>query len=502
MAHIFREPSTTFDEWLLEPSETKKHSLESIVLRSPLARFNNGLPSNLILNIPMMSAAMQAVTGPRLAISLAREGGIGVVYCSQPIESQAAMVEEVKNYKAGFVQSDSNVTPETSLEDALSLSRKTGHSTVAVTQDGTPNGRLMGLLTDNDYWVEFDNPVMPVKDYMTPFTGLFFGRKGISLSEANALLRQHKKSCLPIIDGEDRLCALVFKRDYQAAKEFPFSLVDINKRFKVAAAINTRDYQDRVPALMNAGADVVVFDSSDGYSVYQKEAIEWVKQHFPESVVGGGNVVNREGFQYLVEAGADFVKVGIGGGSICTTREMKAIGRGQADAVMDIAAFRDEFFKKTGAYIPLISDGGIVYDNHIMLALAIGADAVMMGRYFAMTDESPTQVRDMGGQFFKPYWGEGSSRARNWQRYHMDLEDALFEEGIEGYVPLAGSLSNKVRLTLSKLRSTMSNCGVSSIREFHEGAVIRRVSQSTLKESSPHDVLRFEWALQDRETRR
>ena len=502
MARIIKKQSTTFDEWLLEPRETTQdHTHEKIVLRTPLASFNRGEESRFYLNTPFLSAAMQSVTGPKLAIALAREGGLGVIYCSQSIKAEEDMVCEVKNHKAGFVPSDSNLAPHSLLEDAINLSDKTGHSTIAITHDGTPKGTLLGILTDNDYWIEFDDPKKPVNSFMTSLDNLIFGKEGASLSEANRLLWEKKISCLPIISADGRLVSLVFKKDYKQAKQFPISLVDEQKRYRVGAALNTHDFMERAPALLDAGADVLVFDSSDGFSSYQKNAIEWIKKTYPESIVCAGNVVNREGFQFLVDAGADVIKIWICGGSICTTRPMKALGRGQADAVMDIAKGRDKHFAKDGRYIPLISDGGIVQDSHIILALAMGADAVMMGRYFAQTDESPTPVVPIKGQFVKPYWGEGSARARNWQRYQDSASvDWKFEEGIDGYVPLAGSLGNKVRLTSIVLKDLMGHCGVSNIEEFHERATLRRVSPATLKESAPHDVLRFEYTLRDRDT--
>ena len=243
----------------------------------------------------------------------------------------------------------------------------------------------------------------------------------------------------------------MFRKDYDAHKENPLELLDAKKRYLVGAGINTRDYEARVPALVDAGADVLCIDSSEGYSEWQKETLAFIRARYGSEVrVGAGNVVDREGFRFLAEAGADFVKVGIGGGSICITRETKGIGRGQATAVIEVARARDEYFEETGVYVPICSDGGIVQDYHITLALAMGADFCMLGRYFARFDESPTSRVLVGGSYLKEYWGEGSARARNWQRYDMGGAQKLsFVEGVDSYVPYAGSLSENVAVTLS-----------------------------------------------------
>ena len=421
MATILNDISRTFNEFLLIPNLTDERCIPSNVsLKTPLVKFKKGEEPKYYENIPFVSAIMQAVSGEEMAIALAREGGCSFIYGSQSIESQAEMVRRVKKHKAGFIDSDSNVKSGTSLKDVINLVNRTGHSTVTITEDGTSNGKFLGLVTDKDYRISRCDLNDPIDKYMTPKERIVCAKKGISLSEANDIIWEHKISCLPILDDEGNLEHLVFRKDYEDRKNNPDSLLDEDKRYIVGAGINTRDYAERIPALVEAGVDLICMDSSDGYSVWQKNTIDWVREHYGESVkIGAGNVVDKEGFYYLAEAGADFIKVGVGGGSICITREQKGIGRGQASALMDVVAARNEYFERTGIYIPICSDGGIVHDYHITLSLAMGADFVMMGRYFARFDESPTRVVKMNGNFYKEYWGEGSNRARNWQRYDL-----------------------------------------------------------------------------------
>ena len=401
------------------------------------------------------------------------------------------MVRKVKNYKAGFVVSDSNLRPTDTLADVLALREKTGHSTMAVTEDGSPNGKLLGIVTSRDYRLSRTARDTKVEEFMTPFDKLVVGNENTTLPEANDLIWDHKLNQLPIVDKDQNLMYLIFRKDYDSNKENPLELLDDNsKRYMVGAGINSRDYAERVPALVEAGADVLVIDSSEGYSEWQKLTLDWIREHYGDTVkVGAGNVVDADGFRYLAEAGADFIKIGIGGGSICITREQKGIGRGQATSVIEVAKARDEYFEETGVYIPLCSDGGIVYDYHMTLALAMGADFIMLGRYFARFDESPSNRVRIGGNYMKEYWGEGSARARNWQRYDMGGDSKLsFEEGVDSYVPYAGSLKDNVQLSLSKIRSTMCNCGVLSIKELQDNARLTLVSATSIVEGGAHDV--------------
>lgn len=492
MARFFEGKSHTFSEYLLVPGYSSADCIPANVsLRTPITKFKKGESADISINIPLVSAIMQAVSDDGMAIALAKEGGLSFIYGSQSVESEAAMVRRVKQYKAGFVNSDSNIRMDCTLADVLALKERTGHSTVAVTEDGTANGKLMGIVTSRDYRVSRMPRETKVSEFMTPFEKLIYAYEGVTLKEANDIIWDNKLNSLPIIDKEGRLCCFVFRKDYDSHKENPLELLDSEKRYMVGAGINTRDYAERVPALVEAGADVLCIDSSEGFSEWQLRTLSWIREHYGNTVkVGAGNVVDREGFMFLAKAGADFIKIGIGGGSICITREQKGIGRGQATAVIEVAAARDEYFRETGIYIPICSDGGIVYDYHITLALAMGADFIMLGRYFSRFDESPTNKVNINGSYMKEYWGEGSARARNWQRYDMGGEKKLsFEEGVDSYVPYAGSLKDNVGLTLSKVRSTMCNCGALSIPELQANAKLTLVSATSIVEGGAHDVL-------------
>ena len=456
-----------------------------------MVKFKKGEEPALSLNIPLVSAIMQSVSNDTMAVALAREGGVSFIYGSQSVESQAEMVRKVKAYKAGFVPSDSNIAPDQTLKDVIELKEKTGHSTMAVTEDGTANGKLVGIVTGRDYRVSRMDLDTKVSEFMTPFDKLITAPSGVSLKEANDIIWDNKLNALPIIDENQKLEYFVFRKDYESRKSNPNELLDDSKRYVVGAGINTRDYAERVPALVEAGADVLCIDSSEGFSEWQKLTIDWIREHYGDSVkVGAGNVVDAEGFRFLAEAGADFVKIGIGGGSICITREQKGIGRGQATATIEVAKARDEYFKETGIYVPICSDGGIVHDYHMTLALAMGSDFIMLGRYFSRFDESPTNKVNINGQYMKEYWGEGSARARNWQRYDLGGDKKLsFEEGVDSYVPYAGSLKDNVGLTLAKIKSTMCNCGALTIPELQEKAKITLVSSTSIVEGGAHDVV-------------
>ena len=492
MAYYFSEPSHTFSEYLLVPGYSDSRCQpQNVSLKTPLVKFKKGEEPALSLNIPLVSAIMQSVSNDTMAIALAKEGGVSFIYGSQPIEKQAEMVRKVKNYKAGFVTSDSNLVPENTLADVLALKERTGHDTMAVTEDGSANGKLLGIVTARDYRVSRMSQDTKVAEFMTPFEKLVTAKVGVSLKEANDIIWDHKLNSLPVIDEEGKLDSFVFRKDYESKKNNVNELLDSSKRYVVGAGINTRDYAERVPALVEAGVDVLCIDSSEGFSEWQKLTIEWIRKNYGDTVkVGAGNVVDRDGFRFLAECGADFVKVGIGGGSICITRETKGIGRGQATATIDVAKARDEYFEETGIYVPICSDGGIVHDYHMTLALAMGSDFIMLGRYFSRFDESPTNKVMINGQYMKEYWGEGSARARNWQRYDLGGDAKLhFEEGVDSYVPYAGSLKDNVGLSLAKVKSTMCNCGALSIPELQEKAKITLVSSVSIVEGGAHDVI-------------
>ena len=492
MAFYYSEPSHTFSEYLLVPGYTSPECIPANVsLRTPLVKFKKGEESPIYLNIPMVSAIMQSVSDDRMAIALAKEGGISFIYGSQSVEEEAAMVARVKGYKAGFVKSDSNLPPTGTLQDVLDLKARNGHSTVAITDDGTAQGKLVGIVTGRDYRVSRMDPATRIETFMTPLEKLITAPENTTLKEANDIIWDHKLNSLPIVNAAGQLLYFVFRKDYEQHKENPGELLDSHKRYLVGAGINTKDYERRVPALVEAGADVLCIDSSEGYSCWQAQTLAFIREKYGDSVkVGAGNVVDREGFRFLAEAGADFVKIGIGGGSICITRETKGIGRGQATAVIEVAKARDEYYKETGIYIPICSDGGIVHDYHITLALAMGADFVMLGRYFARFDESPSNRVRINGQYMKEYWGEGSNRARNWQRYDLGGATKLsFEEGVDSYVPYAGPLAEGVQTTLYKVKSTMCNCGALTIPELQQKAKLTVVSSTSIVEGGSHDVL-------------
>lgn len=495
MATYINEPSHTFNEYLLIPGYSSSECIPANVsLKTPLVKYKKGEKPAIELNIPMVSAIMQSVSGDRLAVALAKSGGVSFIYGSQSVKDEAAMVARAKAYKAGFVPSDSNITPDATLADVLALKEKTGHSTVAVTDDGTSNGKLVGIVTSRDYRVSRMDKAEKVSSFMTPLEKLVTAKEGTTLAEANDIIWDNKLNSLPIVSDNGRLLYFVFRKDYESHKQNPDELLDSQKRYVVGAGINTRDYAERVPALVNAGADVLCIDSSEGFSEWQKLTIDYIRENYGDTVkVGAGNVVDKEGFLFLAESGADFVKVGIGGGSICITRETKGIGRGQATALIEVCKARDEYYERTGVYVPVCSDGGIVYDHHLTLALAMGADFVMLGRYFARFDESPTEKMFIGGSYVKEYWGEGSNRARNWQRYDLGGDRKLsFEEGVDSYVPYAGPLKDNVDRTLSKVKSTMCNCGALTIKELQSKAKLTLVSATSIVEGGAHDVIRKE----------
>ena len=494
MATIFEQESRTFSEYLLVPNlTTEKNTPDQVDLSAPVCKYRKGQEeSKLKINIPVVSAVMQAVSDDGMAIALARCGGMSFIFQSQSIESQCEMIRKVKKYKAGIVASDSNVSPDATLEDILKLREEKEHGTVAVTEDGTAEGKLLGLVTTRDYRVSRMSLDEKVSTFMTPIEKLVTAPEGTTLKVANDIIWDNKINQLPIIDKDGRLVGLAFRKDYEFHKANPYELLDSDKKLIVGAGINTRDYEERVPALIEAGADALCLDSSDGFSVWQQKALTWIKSNYPDVIVGAGNVVDAEGFKFLADCGADFIKIGIGGGSICITREQKGIGCGQASAVLAVSEARDKYFKETGVYIPLCSDGGIVHDYH--MALAMGADFMMLGRYFARFDESPTRKLLVGGTYVKEYWGEGSNRARNWQRYDDGGKGGkmAFEEGVDSYVPYAGKLKDNLDTSLAKVKATMCSCGSSSIEEFQQKARLVVVSSTSIIEGGAHDVIQKE----------
>lgn len=485
MVQIIPDISRTFDDFLLLPWETKvSDTLDSVTLETVISRFNSRATWALKLKIPLVSAAMQSVSWPKLAISLAREGWISFIYCSQTIEQQVQMIREVKNFKAGFIQTEASVSQKSTWLDIKAMRDKTWHSTIPITEDWSPTGKLVWIITSRDCrWLTDNDNAKTVRDFMTPLDKLITWTVWISLSEANKKIIEAKIDCLPIIDNEWNLHSMVFYKDIQWHKEYPLESLDNEKRLLVGAWINSRDYKHRVPALIEAGADILCLDSSDGFSHWQAETIKWIKETFWNHVlVWAWNVVDSRGFDFLVEAGADFVKIWIWWGAICTTRETKWIWRGQASAVLDVSLARDTYYEKTWIYIPICSDGWIVHNHHITFALAMWADFVMMGRYFAGTKEAPWKLIE----WKKEYWWEWSPRAQSWNRY----DGSMIPEWVDAYIPYIWELSLSVRETLKLIRTTMANnIWVTDLKSLRNKAVFTLVSDSTRREWGTDNVI-------------
>ena len=479
--NIIREPSRTLMEYRLLPGLTKMESSpKEISLRTPLV-YSVKDEKKYYLNIPIVSAAMQSVSGSRMGIELAKLGGAAFIFCSQTIESQTRMIAKIKQHKAGFVK-PKIMKPDMTIAEMYKVRKETGHSSFPVVDS---DGVFLGLISKWDYDISLHADFL-IKDRMIPIENVKVARNISDLKEANNILLESHKSVLPILDNEGKLLHLVFRKDINDQLDNPLEVHDEKKRLIAVASINTHDYEERIKSLAEAEVDVLAIDSSDGFTVYQKNAIEWINKNYPDIPVIGGNIITQEGFRFLVEAGAGAVKIGMGGGSICITQEQKGTGRGLATTVIDIAEARDKYFKKTGKYIPIVADGGVTSTKDITIALALGADYVMMGRYFARMEESPTDKIVVNNRVMKPYWGEGSVRAHDWKmkRYNQ----AKFVEGVEGLVEYAGRLRDNLEETLAKIRSSMSTCGVKNIREFHEKAELELVSALSIREGKVHDI--------------
>lgn len=479
---IINEPSRTLMEYRLLPGLTTLESTTpKISLRTPLV-YSPKSEKKFYLNIPLVSAAMQSVSGDQMGIELARLGGAAFIFCSQTAEDQAKMVKDIKSFKAGFVKPQTMFS-ELKIKEMYQIRRETGHSSFPVVD---ANDVFLGLITKWDYDISLHSDKM-VKERMLPSEACLVGKNITDLEEANKLLLGSHKSILPIVDDEGKLISMVFRKDIDDQLDYPLEVHDEKKRLLAVAAVNTHDYRERVAALAAAEVDAIAIDSSDGHTSYQGETIKWIKANFPDIPVIGGNIITRQGFRYLVECGASAIKVGMGGGSICITQEQKGTGRGLATTIVDVVAERDKYFEETGIYIPVAADGGVTSTKDVTIALALGADYVMMGRYFARMEESPTEKIVVNNRVMKPYWGEGSARARDWleKRYHQ----AKFVEGVEGFVEYAGRLKDSLEETIAKIKASMSTCGVSGIRDFHANAVLELVSALSIREGKAHDIM-------------
>ena len=463
----------TFDDVLLVPAE-------SDVLPADVD-LKTKLTNSITLNVPLMSAAMDTVTEYRMAIAIAREGGIGVIHKNMPIDVQAEQVDMVKRSENGVITNPIYLKAENTLGEADALCAKFRISGVPIIDD---DGRLVGIITNRDMKFETDMS-RKIGELMTR-EGLVTGLEGTTLEEAKEILRRHRIEKLPIIDGENRLKGLITIKDIEKVMKYPNSAKDAQGRLLCAAAIGaTRDVTDRAGALLAAGADALVLDSAHGHSANIMKSIRRVKEAFPEVQLIAGNVATPEATRALIEAGADCVKVGIGPGSICTTRIVAGIGVPQLTAILECAAVADE------AGIPVIADGGIKYSGDIVKAIAAGGRVVMMGSMLAGCEESPGEMELYQGRQFKVYRGMGSIGAMQQgskDRYFQENNKKLVPEGVEGRVPYKGAVSETVYQMLGGLRSGMGYCGAHNIEELRQKSRFVRITGAGLKESHPHDI--------------
>ncbi len=473
--------SRTLMEYRLLPGYTSSDcKFKDISLKTPLVYSANN-EKKYYLNIPLVSAAMQSVSGDQMGVELAKLGGVAFIFCSQTPQSEAQMVKKIKNHKAGFVK-PRKVKPSMKVSEMYNIRKKSGHSTFPVVND---DNIFLGLISKWDYDISLHADCL-IKERMIDKENIEVGTNITDLMKANKLLLESHKSILPVIDEDGRLLSMVFRKDINDQLNFPLEIHDKKKRLISVAAVNTHDYKDRVTALAREEVDVIAIDSSDGHTQYQKDTIKWINKHYPNIPVIGGNVITKTGFRFLVEAGAKAVKVGMGGGSICITQEQKGTGRGLATTIIEVVEARDTYFKETGKYIPIAADGGVTGTKDVTIALALGADYVMMGRYFARMEESPTDKIVVNNRVMKPYWGEGSARAQKWKtrRYNQ----GKFVEGVEGLVEYAGHLRDNLEETLAKIKSSIQTCGAMNLSEFHQKAELEVVSALSIREGKSHDI--------------
>jgi IMP dehydrogenase len=441
------------------------------------------LTRNIRLNIPLLSAGMDTVTEARMAIAMAREGGIGVIHKNMSAEQQASEVDKVKRSEHGVIIDPIFLSPDHQVQDALAMMSRYRISGVPIVRDG---GYLVGILTNRDLRFEerFDRPI---RDVMTK-ENLVTAPEGTTLDEAKKILAHHRIEKLPLVDEHGRLRGLITIKDIEKARKFPNAAKDSNGRLLVAAAVSVGDgTMERVEALVQARVDVVVVDTAHGHSAGVLNTIRRIKEAFPDLDVVGGNVATKDGAAALIEAGVDAVKVGVGPGSICTTRIVAGIGVPQISAVWDAYQVGRE------KNVPIIADGGIRWSGDIAKALAVGASSVMMGSLFAGTEESPGEMEIFKGRSFKVYRGMGSLGAMKQgssDRYFQDDLDVekLVPEGIEGRVPYRGSVADTVYQLIGGIRSGMGYCGTADLAQLRDRGRFVRITGAGLTESHPHDV--------------
>ena len=469
----FAKEGLTFDDVLLLPAES--HVLpRDVDVRTKLTR-------NIILNIPLVSAGMDTVTEAPMAIAMAREGGLGVIHKNMTPKKQAAEVDKVKRSESGIIVDPIFLHPDDLLQEALNIMSHYRISGVPIVDE---NGVLVGILTNRDlrFEEEFNQPIHAV---MTK-ENLITGRVGTTLEEAKAILQKHRIEKLPLVDESYRLKGLITIKDIEKAKKYPSSAKDNHGRLLVAAAIGIgSDMEVRSKALVDAGVDVLVVDTAHGHSIGVIKAVKQLKKTYPQIDVIAGNVATAEATKALIEAGADAIKVGIGPGSICTTRVVAGIG------VPQITAVNDCYEAAMDSGVPIIADGGIKYSGDIVKAIAAGADCVMMGNLFAGTEESPGESEIYQGRRFKVYRGMGSLGAMkegSKDRYFQENEKKLVPEGIEGRVPYKGPIADTIFQLLGGLRAGMGYCGCATIEKMQTQTKFVRITSAGLRENHPHDV--------------
>ncbi len=468
----FGKSALTFDDILLVPSYSE-------VLPRDVDT-STKLTRNIDLTVPLASAAMDTVTESRLAIAMAREGGIGIIHKNMPVEMQANEADKVKRSEHGVIVDPIHLGPDDLISDALKIMESYHISGVPITE----NGKLVGILTNRDLRFE-TNYDQPIKNLMTK-ENLVTAAVGTTLEEAKAILQKHKIEKLPLVDRNYRLRGLITVKDIMKAKQYPNSAKDERGRLRVGAAVGVKDTLERAGALVDAGCDLLVVDTAHGHSRTVLDTVRLLKANFPGVEVAAGNVATAEGTLALIEAGADAVKVGVGPGSICTTRVVAGIGVPQVTAIFECAR------AASGYGVPVIADGGIKYSGDIVKAIACGANVVMIGKLFAGTEESPGERVIYKGRSFKVYRGMGSveaMRSGSGDRYFQDPAHKLVPEGIEGMVPYKGSLADTIYQLVGGLRAGMGYCGTKTIGELQKEAVAVRMTGAGLRESHPHDVV-------------